>query len=300
MNFKDWLKNEEGTSTACVASFARPIMPIVRRTPKKKLVETPISHFELLGNWDNNKRKYGYQPDDVGILTSEKGVEKIKRKWENVRQDFDLYFLKSPIAYKQIEVGEVSDEFLRDKLKINLPPINRDHITVIYTNNIGAERVPMTAWTIAHRFGHAIRKIHEAQEFNKKVEQSLTRFIEFYYNTNSPRMTNYSNREVGAQFKFEALLRNLAKALGTMKSARTGNIIRFYEFAHELLAQYIITGKIHFNDLPDRIVHSYAWGKPQGPFKSGDGSEDLRDLELELINDCDWLLDSMIGKIFVM
>ena len=33
MNFKEWLKTIEETSTgtSCVANFARPIMPIVRR-----------------------------------------------------------------------------------------------------------------------------------------------------------------------------------------------------------------------------------------------------------------------------
>jgi len=303
LSFKEWLKNEEGTSTACVAGFARPIMQPVRRSPKKKkLLETPISHFELLGNWDDKKRKYGYQPDDVGILTSEKGVEKIKRKWENVRQDFDLYFLKSPIAYKQTEIGRVNDEFLRDELKINLPPINRDNITVIYTNNIGAERVPMTAWTMAHRFGHAIRREPEAQEFDNKIKNALSRFLQFYYNRDIPQRSYgfWKDGEQKNYRQFQTLLLNLAKSLGTMKSARTGNIFRLGEFTHELLAQYITTGKIKFNDFPKQVPHSYAWGRPQGPFQRGDGSEDLRDLELELMNDCDWLLDSMIGKIFVM
>lgn len=31
LDFKDWLMKEEGTSTACVASFARPVMGVVRR-----------------------------------------------------------------------------------------------------------------------------------------------------------------------------------------------------------------------------------------------------------------------------
>jgi len=36
LTFKDWLKNEEATSTACVATFARPIGGMVRRVPKEK------------------------------------------------------------------------------------------------------------------------------------------------------------------------------------------------------------------------------------------------------------------------
>ena len=38
LNFKDWLIGEEGTSTACVASFSRPIMGMVRRTGAKPIL----------------------------------------------------------------------------------------------------------------------------------------------------------------------------------------------------------------------------------------------------------------------
>jgi len=38
LDFKTWLNKvqENGTSTACVAAFARPIMPMVRRNPTHK------------------------------------------------------------------------------------------------------------------------------------------------------------------------------------------------------------------------------------------------------------------------
>ena len=38
LNFKDWLVKENGTSTACVASFARPVMGMVRRTSVEPLL----------------------------------------------------------------------------------------------------------------------------------------------------------------------------------------------------------------------------------------------------------------------
>lgn len=40
MNFKEWFLKEM-TSTACVAHFARPSIPLVRRIPKGKVYEQP-------------------------------------------------------------------------------------------------------------------------------------------------------------------------------------------------------------------------------------------------------------------
>jgi hypothetical protein len=37
LNFKDWMVQEDGTSTACVATFSRPIMGMVRRTPPDEI-----------------------------------------------------------------------------------------------------------------------------------------------------------------------------------------------------------------------------------------------------------------------
>lgn len=38
LNFKDWMMQEDGTSTACVATFARPVMGMVRRTSPDEIV----------------------------------------------------------------------------------------------------------------------------------------------------------------------------------------------------------------------------------------------------------------------
>lgn len=41
MTFKEWLKlKEDGTSTASVAVFARPLVGVVRRIPKKKTFDS--------------------------------------------------------------------------------------------------------------------------------------------------------------------------------------------------------------------------------------------------------------------
>jgi hypothetical protein len=123
------------------------------------LSETPISSFGLLGDWGPESKKYGYKKDDIGILTSPTGVEKIKQKWAKTRQDFDLYFVKSKEGYlisrSSGNVGEVDEKYLKEKLKINIP-IDHEHITVVYLSNVGTDRMPMNYWTIAHRFGHAV------------------------------------------------------------------------------------------------------------------------------------------------
>jgi len=55
------------------------------------------------------------------------------------------------------------------------------------------------------------------------------------------------------------LLGKFTKELGTMSSARNKKLDNFGEFMFELVAQYIITGKIRFNSLP----RTFAMPKPR-------------------------------------
>lgn len=56
------------------------------------LSEMPIKGFNLVGQWGPDaKRKYGYGPQDTGILENPKAVDKIHRSWSNSKSDFDFY-----------------------------------------------------------------------------------------------------------------------------------------------------------------------------------------------------------------
>jgi len=261
------------------------------------ICEMPINQFQLIGKWNQGTQKpyHGYKKDDIGILTNPAGVEKIHKKWSNTQQTFDFYFLRSKEGNKHIEVGEVSPEWVKKELAIDIQP-NEDNVTVIFTNNRGTERIPMTAWAIAHRMGHAIRRHSQSWKlFSNLINQDMMRILEDVYGYKVNRQYGYPDSNG------EKALRGLAQAIGIMKSARDSNLVSFSEFLYELLAQYLMTGKIKYNKLP-RII-----GNSRNRLYSRVSNEDLEEWGNILQGDADnhahyldTTLSELEGKIFVM
>ena len=88
-----------------------------------------------------------------------------------------------------------------------------------------------------------------------------------------------------------------------MKSAREGNLRNWGEFAHELLAQYLLTGKITFNPLPETLqVGTGASGRKQ--FRRSEqlmrDNTNVDGYISQLEASLQRVLNSAVGKIFVM
>jgi hypothetical protein len=276
------------------------------------LSEMPIQ-IKKLGNWEDDK-KYHWDKPSIGILNSPVGVQKITQKWSRLPQQFNAWMLKGPGASKYIEIGEVNDAFITDNLKLKIVPnptqpdeinIDPNAINVIYTQNIGDQKVPMTAWTIAHRFGHSTRRNQTYQYFVKELEKDILILMQNVYNTQPSKEAMYG------QFyntKGQKLLKQFATALGTMGSSRKNQLRSFGEFPHELLAQYMMTGKITFNKLPFKILSRYNWGKPEYTRPHWQMNQDDFDKWNEFIIHMEEkyqqlleeIIESSVGKVYVM
>lgn len=288
---------------------------------KQWLSEMPISKAELVGKWDKwpegKKQHQHWDKASYNILTNDPGLEKLKNKWKNVPQTFDMYFIKKAGMRDHIEVGDVDEEYL-EQLGIKVPPIDPSHITIFFTNNRAAERIPMTPWTIGHRFGHAARRINAYQNFIEQVDRDFRELLKEIYGLERP--SPYGNYGFGGYRddsgnkwrQYEQFMRKLMEGLGTMRSARKGELFRTGEFQHELFGQYIIQGEITFRDeIPRQLVTRYAWGNP-----TWDGSahskvhrdEHMLEYMIEKVAAaaghynvlCNRILNECIGKIFVM
>lgn len=267
------------------------------------LKEDAIDNFELHGNWNNDAPKHGYDKASTNILTNPVAVQKIKKKWEKTDQTFDLYFVRSKDANKLSEYGRVPPEFVRDVLKINVP-INPESITIFYVNNRGDEKMPMTAWTLAHRFGHAMnrrnfqmpfgkRDIYGFNEFKKYIDEGVKEIAQEVYG----RKLNILDDQ--------NIANKIAQAVGTFKSARDNNIRNYNEFYYELLAQYIVQGKITLNKtLPKILPMRSAWGKPSGYNRILNDESEIEDILWTFQNTLNYAADNalgnVIGSIFVM
>jgi len=294
------------------------ILALDESVAESLLAEMPVGKFELIGDWSPGAKPRGYDKPSIGIVTSQAGVEKIRQKWAKVNETFDIYLVRSPKGYKHVEVGEVSPEWVQKNLGINLE-YDDDKITMIYTNNKGSEKVPMTPWTLAHRFGHASSRMFKdssytkdesnpVMHFTRQLDSSLTKIAQVVYGISQFKdyyggysgSSNYPRKEV--------IFRQICQNLGTMKSCRDGNLRNWGEFAFEVLAQYMITGKVSLNrNLSSVLATSFAWGRPQGPWKRSMSPEQqiavegiIDDLEMEAENYAFETLKRAIGRIYVM
>lgn len=266
------------------------------------LSETPIEDVNLVGNWERNSSFR--RPMDRKLLTSPKGQAKLIHKWQRTVVPFSLWFVNSPEAGRHKEVGEVTEQWLATNLPTTLPQLQlRDNaVNVIYTNNSGAEWMPMTAWVAAHRFAHVIRALPEFEQMRDMVFRALTRILVNAYGQTQPQRYDFERREV-----FNRMMTKFCEMIGTFKSARNKQIRNQYEFVYELVAQYMITGTIRFNPVPRSFSHGrMAWGRPtnyaslRGSETGDDINQDLMELAAQTQNACEDLLYSCVGRIFVM
>lgn len=271
----------------------------------EQLFEAPIDNISLVGDWDRNSSFRS--PADRGILQSPKGIEKIKRLWQNTSNDFNMYMVNSPEANRYTEIGRVSVKWLEENMPKTYPflQLRDDQINVIFTNNKAAQRHPMTAWIIAHRLGHAF------WSFDSKLNgyQDARGQMLFYIGQLAGQ---YTTRSLGPRYETGRasyvedpdhlrLFLALYHEIGTMKSARDRKIRNEFEFLHELFAQYIITGSLTFKPLPDAI----KVGRTMFHFKGTEVDRDyyngiLEDLAMTLGDYFQQALDASVGSIYVM
>lgn len=256
------------------------------------LIEAPVVDYSPLGDF-SKPGSFTTTKYDPALVQNPRAQAKVFTAFEKTPYKFRFYAVNIPGARRYTETGSVS----MDWLKIALPqlhseivqrPVQPDEICVFYLSNVGDQKVPFTAWIMAHRLGHAIRKNNYAWgEYEAYWRQQCRDILE----------NNYDIYETSRS------ARALVNALGTMKSARNGKITRPYEFLYELLAQYLITGSVKLNPLPQNLyLGRPAWGSLTGRVtlknEPPQGYIDMvaRDIN-HLLND---VLINCEGKMFVM
>lgn len=300
----------------------------------RHLTEAPIEDLSLVGNFE--KGSAFRHADDRKLLTNPKAIAKIKAKWANSRYPFVMFMVNNPEGRKnQHEQGLATEEWLAAQMPMTHAAIKDqlrdDAINILFNGNYGAERTPMTAWTIAHRFGHAVTKVNfvglqhqqphvpSMQEAKALLVQTCGTILNDFYGYAGRAPTaldrggyvvapsSAERRYGGLREQDTRLLRDFYHTIGTMRSAREGELRNEFEFQLELFAQYLLTGRIKFNPVPRMMPTGKAvFGRRSGVGFRGtedDAAEANRMLSI-LANDLettfDQALDSMVGQIFVM
>lgn len=260
----------------------------------------PVNRFEHRGKWDKGSSFRHKQDRD--LLTNPRAIQKIKDYFSKTEFDFDFWFVNSAKANKHTEVGQVDPNFPIMELGIEDFTHSPDAITIVFTNNKGDMRKPMTAWIIAHRMGHAARRIQAYEYFQQETLSGLRQLAKEFYNLTIETNYGYVSKPLE-----EKKLSRLFYAIGTMKSARDRNLPRPYEIFHELFAQYLIQGSVKLNPPPDAI-NLGTEKRPQMKSEHWRGDELVRQqwaewvewFESNINHNIEYALGMMVGKVFVM
>ena len=279
---------------------------------KKLMKEMPVDTHQTIG--DFSKGSSFTNKTDRALITNPTSVKKVIDFFQNTNVNFDFYFVNTKEGRKYTEKGEVKDSFIYDELKIKPDQlkdgrINKDNITVFFTNNKGDERYPLTAWVIAHRVGHVLRR-QEAWDQNLApfIEKQLAGILTAYGITPVPSYsygydTDSENRNYEKRRAFRLARRHLSETIGTFKSARDKNLREDFEFHYELFAQYLKTGKVTFNPLPDILLVGHGSFGRERKVRLQDRDEAeycLENLEDNFEQYAEDVLQSNVGRIFVM
>ena len=261
--------------------------------------EVPVDTFQTIGDFD--KGASFRDKRDRALITHPVTLTKVKDFFKNTSVDFDFYFVNLTGRRKFAEKGAVPESFVFDAhpTGLGLKPeqlrngsINDNNITVFFVGNSAGEKIPMTAWTMAHRFGHAIRREYGFVEMINWLEWAFEEVLT-HYNLDKGKTSN-GNQLVKS---------NLFNQIGTMRSTREGKITRYFEFYYELFAQYLKDGKITLNSLKPRIRKKYgAYGREEIAYTRNieEVNELIQSIERDFGYYAEDALSSCSGKIFIM
>ena len=228
------------------------------------LREAPLADFDMIGDPDTEG---SFRPDDLKKFRNPVWRDKIANAFRKTPYKFNIYMLNGEggrvsLKGSDIEVRDLNN--LSKYVGINPmsvvsrligkePPDTEDSITVLMVENEGTNRVGLTPWMLAHRTAHAL--IYAGQEADKSSSQGYFRSqtIQSFYGTMNSLINETARYLEKSQYyqyfdwdSASSSAANVAKAIGKMRSAKTGNLTNISEFYVEIIAQYLVSGKVSF------------------------------------------------------
>lgn len=285
-------------------------VPTTKSKIKSALLnELPLRTYKTIGDFDQG---YSFQDKrDRASISNPTTIHKLQNIFKNTDIDFDFYFVNKPGLRKFVETGQVTQDFIFnpypdglgiDKKQLKGGVIDKNAITVFYVSNVAGEKIPMTAWTIAHRLGHAIRARANPIfiEYTDSVEREFKEILRLYGVQERTKSSPFDRDR-----KYRYILGKLFETVGTMRSAREGKLhTRPYEFYFELFVQSIKDGAITFNPLPSQLVTGYSYGRKQyikiTDENKAEAQEILDQISRDIVYYINAILGSSVGKIYVM
>lgn len=185
---------------------------------------------------------------DYPLLNNAKAVAKISQQLAKSPHRFAFYVIFS--LGKKYSTAELNSEANQPNWLAERGYDLDDNINVIYTNNATSTTNyrPMTAWTLIHRIAHAATVSFRWDE--SWFWNPLNEMKSFIYDVprvvvKEPCCSIFDGSDVDKRFSYGLL---------TMRSSRERNLQNVADVPAELLAQYVLTGKVTFHSAEDMIT----------------------------------------------
>lgn len=216
--------------------------------------EAPVS--DIFFNPNNINQTSSFSSIDKKAINSPKALEKIKKILSKSPFDIEIHFIGHD-EYDGDDEGTNEhdlDDFANKKAGIykNYMGVRGESgkIKVILLSNLSPldNKIPLTGWIIGHKIGHAIQdNFMRPKGSHKQLNNSLKKFLDMIDKAGNGLASIKTTGDPGT------LPHELTNHM-TNKSAAT--LENPFEIFPELIAQYIVSGKItfskHYND--DRYV----------------------------------------------
>lgn len=277
----------------------------------RDLFEAPLTDFQFTGRAEPGS----FRDDDLRAFHNPKWLEKVRNAFSRTPYEINVYAYNgdaqgripfrhtnrdgtttlvrrrvTSTANMHTYVGILgADQFSR--WFGDLPPNAERAITVVFLQNEGGDRMPMTPWILAHRMVHALAfagDIHmtDSSRHDNDISNAISRVMGCW-TTLRHRVADATK---GDRIYVDRVADELSK-IGTTRAIRANNLTTPMEFVTECVAQYLVTGRVRF-DRPDLQV---------APGKSLEALHDLIGQSEAMFNErVKELLDACVGKLFVV
>lgn len=265
-----------------------------------EIFEAPIDMHQMdYPNTDG--RPDSWRKEDRHLLDTGKHVERTKKLWATSVVDVIIYFVN--IGWepdKALDLALYGHDLhgengqAGDLWELDIKPVE-DKITIIYTNNEGARRIPMTGWMMAHRMFHTFENLRDGRYHGGSnvddIKKQMSRIHEQYFAVMADIRSTY-NPSLG--------FIDFAHTMGTTRACRDGNLSQAVELLPEMLAQYILKGQVKFNELPQQIksVNEQTYSCTQGNYSFVNG--EVQSFENWLNQEYHVLIEMCKGRIFAI
>ena len=276
------------------------------------LSETPLQSFDFDGdpNATINSGNGAFQKRDLEKIKNPNFGKKLENFFKKTPFNFRLFFVNRANFgnYAQIDNDnsrEISGYDLSNfwdmsdntsHLLINkIIQDRKNAITIIYSGN--AEKLngtiadnvhSLSPWIVAHRIGHALDDFESSSgnmnDFVTDLFTLMHNLIENIYNI------EFDEADIDDPFI------QIVHTIGTQKSSVKGQLsVNHTEFAQELLAQYLNSGKVTLNQFPKFIMLDGQ----QHPANSNmnTASKKIKEFAEKSFN---MILNAAVGKFFII